>query len=177
MRDSHFSIAKSLEILERTPVVLEHLLANLSPSWTTQNEGSETWNAYDVIGHLIHGEKTDWLVRTKLILSDNSNKLFNPFDRFAQFENSKGKTLQELLLEFKAIRNANIAQLRSLNISESDLGKKGVHPVFGEVTLHQLIATWVVHDLDHLSQISRVMAKHYKEDVGPWIEFLKIIRQ
>lgn len=177
MRDSHFSIAKSLEILERTPVVLEHLLANLSPSWTIQNEGGETWNAYYVIGHLIHGEKTDWLVRAELILSDNSNKLFRPFDRFAQFENSNGKTLQELLIEFKAIRNANIAQMRSMNLGESDLVKKGVHPVFGEVTLRQLIATWVVHDLDHLSQISRVMAKHYKEDVGPWIEFLKILRQ
>lgn len=177
MSEPNFSITKSIEVLERTPVVLQHLLSNLSPSWTTQNEGHETWNAYDVIGHLIHGEKTDWLVRAELILSNHSEKIFKPFDRFAQFENSKGKTIQELLLEFKQVRNENITKLRALNLSESDLVKKGVHPTFGEVTLQQLIATWVVHDLDHLSQISRVMAKHYEEEVGPWIEFLKILRQ
>ena len=168
---------QSIEILERTPVVLNNLLEGLSVEWTSNNEGGETWSAYDVIGHLIHGEKTDWLTRVELILSENAEKKFQPFDRFAQFENSKGKTLKQLLHEFTEVRSANIKRLKSLNITEQDLEKTGVHPAFGEVTLSQLLSTWTVHDLDHISQIARVMAKQYKNEVGPWIEFLKILKQ
>ncbi len=168
---------QSIEILERTPVVLQNLLEGLSTEWTLSNEGGESWSAYDVIGHLIHGDKTDWLARAELMLSEDVEKKFQPFDRFAQFENSKGKTLKQLLDEFKEIRNANIIRLGAMNISEQDLGKKGVHPTFGEVTLSQLLSTWVVHDLDHISQIARVMAKQYKKEVGPWVEFLKILKQ
>ena len=168
---------QSVEILERTPVVLKNLLEGLSVEWTSNNEGGETWSAYDVIGHLIHGEKTDWLTRVELILSENAEKKFQPFDRFAQFENSKGKTLKQLLHEFTEVRSANIKRLKSLNITERDLEKTGVHPTFGEVTLSQLLSTWTVHDLDHISQIARVMAKQYKNEVGPWIEFLKILKQ
>lgn len=171
----NLSLGKSIEILERTPVVLSQLLNGLSPDWTSLNEGGETWSAYDVIGHLIHGDQTDWMHRIEIILSDKHDKRFVPFDRFAQFENSKGKSLNQLLEEFKIIRKSNLEKLKGLSITESDLIKKGIHPTFGEVTLSQLIATWVVHDLDHLSQISRVMAKQYKEEVGPWIEFLKIL--
>ncbi len=171
-----FSLSKSIEILERTPETLFQLLQNLHPDWTSTNEGVDTWSAYDVIGHLIHGDKSDWVVRAEIILSNRNEKHFEAFDRFAQFEDSKGKTLLLLLTEFKAIRKANIERLRNMNITNVDLKKTGIHPSFGSVTLAQLLATWVVHDLDHISQISRVMAKQYKEEVGPWIAYLKILR-
>jgi hypothetical protein len=172
-----FSIQQSIEILERTPGALQNLLSGISDEWTSKNEGNDTWSAYDVMGHLIHGEKTDWMQRAELILSANVEKTFEPFDRFAQFEDSKGKKIEQLLDEFKEIRDANITRLRNLNITEQDFEKTGVHPTFGEVTLSQLLSTWVVHDLDHISQISRVMAKQYKDEVGPWIAFLKILKQ
>jgi hypothetical protein len=172
----NFSLDRSIEILERTPTVLSLMLDGISTDWTTNNEGAETWSAYDVIGHLIHGEKTDWMPRAELILSDNTNKNFITFNRFAQFEESKGKTLKQLLNEFKLLRERNIAKLLSLKITDEDLQKKGIHPAFEEVSLLQLLATWVVHDLDHIVQISRVMAKQYKETVGPWVEYLKVLR-
>ncbi len=172
-----FSLIKSIEILERTPETLIQLLQNLHIDWTSNNEGVDTWSAYDVIGHLIHGDKTDWVIRAEIILSNRNEKHFQTFDRFAQFEDSKGKTLPQLLTEFKTIRKANIERLRNLNITDEDLKKTGIHPSFGTVTLAQLIATWVVHDLDHISQIARVMAKQYKDEVGPWIAYLKILRQ
>jgi len=128
-----------------------------------------------VIGHLIHGEKTDWTERTKMILEFGLSKPFVPWDRFAQFENSKGKTIQQLLNEFKILRQENLAWVKSLNLSETDLDKKGIHPALGEVTLRNLLATWVVHDLTHIAQITRVMAKQYKEEIGPWTEFFRIL--
>ena len=172
-----FSLPNSLEILQRTPETLYRLLYNLPEAWTSVNEGGQTWSAYDVVGHLIHGDQTDWMTRAELIVSNQADKNFAPFDRFAQFENSKGKSLNQLLDEFKAVRAANMEKLQRLAISVDDLNKTGIHPTFGLVTLSQLLATWVVHDLDHLSQISRVLAKQYKEEVGPWIEFLKIVKQ
>ena len=171
----NFSITKSIEILEQTPDTLFSMVGHVSKDWTSNNEGGETWCVFDVIGHLIHGDKVDWLVRTELILSKKEDKTFVPFDRFAQFENSMGKDLAQLLAEFKAVRLENIGKLRKLNISVDDFNKTGIHPAFGEVTLSQLLATWVVHDLDHISQIARVMAKQYKDAVGPWIEYLKIL--
>ena len=173
----NFSLDKSIELLERTPTVIAYLTEDLSSEWTDNNEGGDTWSVFDVIGHLIHGDRTDWITRTEIILSDKDNKAFDPFDRFAQFETSEGKTLPQLLEEFKIIRISNIARLRKLQIKEQDLTKTGIHPTFGLVTLSQLLSTWVVHDLDHISQISRIMAKQYKEQTGPWIEFLKILRQ
>ena len=170
-----FSIEKSIEILERTPDVLEAMLENMSAEWTENNEGGETWSVFDVLGHLVHGEKTDWLPRMEIILSDAPDKTFKPFDRFAQFEESKGKTLAQLLDECKELRKKNIGVLSAKNLSGKNLEEKGVHPAFGEVTLAQLLATWTVHDLDHIAQISRVMAKQYKEEVGPWIEYLRIL--
>jgi hypothetical protein len=172
-----FSLDNSIEILERTPDTLISLLDNISQDWTSNNEGGQTWTVFDVVGHLIHGEKTDWITRTELILSNNVEKYFTPFDRFDQLESSKGKSLKQLLHEFKKIRTSNIEKLRKLNIGIQDLTKTGVHPTFGEVRLSQLLSTWVAHDLDHISQIARIMAKQYKEEVGPWIEFLKILRQ
>ena len=170
-----FSLSKSLEILERTPDVLIDLLQNISPEWTLNNEGEETWSPYDILGHLIHGEKTDWIPRMEIILSTKLDKSFDSFDRFAQFENSKGKGLSELLDEFRTLRKNNIDHLLSKRLTEEDCEKKGVHPDFGEITLAQLLSTWTVHDLNHIAQISRVMAKQYQQAVGPWIEYLKIL--
>lgn len=172
----NFSVSKSIEILERTPNVLTGMLQNLSPDWTTNNEGGETWNAYDIIGHLIHGEKTDWIPRMEIILSNKQDKTFVPFDRFAQFENSKGKSLAQLLDEFKTLRQQNMELLHSKKLTDKDLEATGIHPAFGEVTLSQLLSAWTVHDLNHIAQISRVMAKHYKTDVGPWVEYLGILQ-
>jgi hypothetical protein len=173
----NFTLEQSIEILERTPLSLSNLLTGLSSEWTSTKEGNDTWSVYDIIGHLIHGEKTDWIPRAEIILSDKTEKTFEPFDRFAQFENSKGKSLTELLEEFTALRKKNIVLLRSMPIHETTLTKKGIHPAFGEVTLSQLLATWVVHDLNHIAQIARVMAKQYKEDVGPWIKYLRILQE
>lgn len=170
-----FELNKSIEILERTPRVLSALLDGLNDEWITNNEGPETWTPYDVIGHLIHGEKTDWLVRANIILSDKPNKTFAPFDRFAQFEESKGKSITQLLKEFQEFRNRNLAELRSKNLLPEDLARTGIHPSFGNVTLEHLLATWVAHDLGHIAQIARVMAKQYKDEVGPWREFLPVL--
>lgn len=175
MRSNNFSLSRSVEILERTPDVLTALLKNISSDWTAVNEGGETWSAYDIVGHLIHGEKTDWIPRAKIILSGKTERTFEPFDRFAQFEESNGKSMTMLLNEFKELRQQNIVYLKSVEVTEKELNLTGTHPVFGEVTLTQLLSTWVVHDLNHLAQISRVMAKQYKEDVGPWVAYLKIL--
>ena len=172
----NFSLSKSIEILERTPDVLIVLLKNISPDWTSNNEGGESWSAYDIVGHLIHGEKTDWIPRMEIILSDIQNKRFELFDRFAQFEDSKGKSLTQLLDEFKSLRQKNIEFLRSSTLTDNDFEKTGIHPAFGEITLSQLLSTWTVHDLNHIAQITRVMAKLYMKDVGPWVEYLKILR-
>lgn len=170
-----FNLSKSLEILQRTPDTLFALLQGISPDWTHNNEGGDTWSVYDIVGHLIHGEKTDWIQRIEIILSDNKDKSFTPFDRFAQFAESKDKTFAALLAEFKGLREKNIKHLQSLHLTKNDFTRKGIHPALGEVTLAQLIATWTVHDLNHLSQINRVMAKQYKTETGPWIEYLSIL--
>jgi len=171
----NFNLDKSYEILERTPSVLRTLLSNLSDDWIMNNEGPETFSPYDVIGHLIQGEKTDWRDRTIMILEHSTEKSFVPFDRFAQFEESKGKSLTTLLDEFEKIRESNLAWLKSLNLSEEDFDKIGSHPSLGPVTLRQLLSTWVIHDLTHIAQITRVMAKQYKSEIGPWIEFFRIM--
>lgn len=170
-----YSLKKSYEILERTPAVLKALLTGLSEDWIMNNEGPETFSPYDVAGHLVHGEKTDWVVRIKRILEFGNSRTFDLFDRFAQYKDSEGKTLQQLLDEFEQLRGENIRWLKSLNLSATDLDKTGMHPVLGEVTMRHLLATWVVHDLTHIAQISRVMAKQYKEEMGPWTEFFRIL--
>jgi len=170
-----YSLERSYEILDRTPAVLKALLSGLSDDWIMPNEGPETFSPYDVVGHLIHGEKTDWILRIKMILEYGSKKPFEKYDRFAQFEESKGKSLQQLLDEFAALRKENMGWFRSLNLTENDLERKGMHPVLGEVTLRNLLATWVAHDLTHMAQITRVMAKQYKTEMGPWPEFFRIL--
>lgn len=170
-----YNIQQALEILERTPDVLNVLLNGLSDGWIMNNEGPETFSPYDVIGHLIYGEKTDWPLRIKRILEYGNTKPFDTFDRFAMYEESKGKTMQQLLVEFESLRKMNIEWFRSLQLTETDLNRKGMHQILGEVTLGNLLATWVVHDLTHIAQITRVMAKQYKEEIGPWTEFFRII--
>jgi hypothetical protein len=170
-----YSVEKSCEILERTPAVLKTLLANISSEWVMSNEGPETFSPYDVLGHLIHGEKTDWVTRAKIILEYGISKPFTPWNRFAQYEESKGKTLNQLLDEFETVRKENMQWFKSLNLGEADLDKTGMHPKLGVITLRNLLSTWVVHDLTHIAQVTRVMAKQYKEEMGPWPEFFRIL--
>ena len=170
-----YSVEKSIEILETTPAVLKALLSGIHEEWVMNNEGPETFSPYDVIGHLIYGEKTDWVPRAKIILEFGLSKPFMPWNRFAQYEESEGKTLQQLLDEFEIVRRENMIWFKSLSLTEADLDKKGMHPQLQEVTLRNLLATWVVHDLTHIAQITRVMAKQYKEDMGPWPEFFRIL--
>jgi len=172
-----YSIDRTLEILECTPQILKSYLENLSDDWIFCNEGGESWSAFDIVGHLIHGEKTDWIPRLKIILSDSENKTFEPYDRFAQFEESKGKTLSQLLSEFLKLRAQNLNYLKSLNITEDELNKKAIHPELEEVSLKNLLATWVTHDLGHIAQISRVMAKQYKKEVGPWVKYISVLNK
>lgn len=170
-----FKLHEAIEILSRTPSVLEILLTGLPEDWIISNEGEESWSPFDIVGHYIHGEKTDWIPRMEIILGDATNKTFTPFDRFAQFENSIGKNLNQLLSEFKELRKENLLRLSSADLSEADLDKEGIHPHFGKVTLRQLLSTWVVHDLAHINQISRVLAKQYKDEIGPWTEYFSVI--
>ncbi len=171
-----FKLNEAMEVLERTPIVIEQLLGGLSGDWIMHNEGPETWSPYDVIGHLIHGEKTDWIPRLDIILS-GGNKTFAPYDRFAQFNESKGKSLQQLLTEFKEVRKQNMTTLKSKKLTDADFSKTGIHPAFGPVTLKELLATWVAHDLSHINQITRVMAKQYKTEVGPWKAYLSVMNK
>ncbi|MEM8484617.1 MAG: DinB family protein [Bacteroidota bacterium] len=171
-----FDLDKTIEILARTPAVLEQWLAGLSDSWLLVNEGPDTWSPFDVVGHLIHGEKTDWIPRAKHILAGNPTP-FPAFDRFAQFEESKGKTIDDLLASFKALRHTNIRHLVAMHLAPADLQRTGIHPDFGEVTLQQLLATWVAHDLSHIRQIARVMAKQYSNEIGPWRAYLPVIEE
>lgn len=172
----NFNLEKSIEILERTPDTLSSLLNGLSEFWTTPNEGPDTWSSFDVMGHYVHAEKTNWIQRIEIILNGNGQGSFQAFDRIAQFENCKGKSVVQLLEEFKLLRSKNIAILKEMQITETELNKMGIHPEFGHVSLKQLISTWLVHDLDHFYQITRVIAKQYTEDVGPWVQYLRILR-
>ena len=170
-----FDLNKTFEVLERTPNVLNDLLSGLSDDWIINNEGEETWSPYDIMGHLVHGEHTDWMGRLNIILNDG-DKHFIPFDRIAMFKESEGKNLQQLLSEFAELRKANLEKLKRLALTNDDLNKKGMHPAFGEVTLLQLLSTWTVHDLTHITQITRVMAKQYKEAIGPWLAYFRVLQ-
>lgn len=172
-----FDIARSIEILERTPKVLEALLGGISASWLRNNEGENTWSPYEVVGHLIHGECTDWIPRTRIILSEASDKTFEPFDRFAQQAADDERSVDALIAEFAQLRQDNLEELRGFALDEAALGRKGIHPELGAVDLRQLLSTWVVHDLGHLAQISRVMAKQYEGEVGPWSQYLGILKR
>lgn len=171
-----FKLENAIELLERTPAVLKELLSGLSEDWIHQNEGGDSWSPYVVVGHLVHGERTDWIPRTFIIMNDSDQKTFHPYDRFAQFEESKGKTLDELLEEFESLRKANLEQLKGFGLMESDLNREGIHPSLGPVSLSNLLSAWVVHDQGHIAQISRVLAKQYKDEVGPWTKYMTILK-
>jgi hypothetical protein len=168
-------IPEATAILARTPPTLDALLRGLPEVWIVAHEGGETWSPRDVVGHLIHGERTDWIPRARLILEHADSIPFEPFDRFAQFRDSAGKTVPQLLDEFADLREANLRELAAMQLDEAALDRPGRHPELGSVTLRQLLATWVAHDLDHVAQIARVIASQYADEVGPWRAYLRII--
>lgn len=170
-----FQLTHALEILERTPATFRALLGGLSDTWTTPNEGPETFSAIDNLAHLLHGERADWITRAQIILQQGENRRFEPFDRFAHYEESAGKTVADLLQELDALRSTNLDTLRSWQLSDRELSLEGEHPAFGAVTLRQLLSAWAVHDLGHVAQTSRVLAKQYREAVGPWREYLPVL--
>ena len=175
MNKNRLNLDDIVALLARTPASLTALLGGLPDTWVTATEGDDTWSPYDVIGHLIHGERTDWIPRARHIL-EGETRPFDPFDRTAQFTQSQGARLSELLATFAELRLENLAALVGMNLTSADLSRRGQHPELGEVTLGQLLATWVVHDLDHVGQIARTMAKAYVDAVGPWREYLSILQ-
>jgi hypothetical protein len=170
-----FDLPETLDLLERTPPVLDRLLRGTSRAWHAINEGGDTWSAIDVLGHLVHGEETDWVPRARIILEHGDARPFEPFDRLAQLTRFAGWSLERLLDRFAEVRQANVKTVRSWSLTEAQLALPGRHPALGPVTLRELLATWAVHDLNHLAQIERVLAKRYAEEVGPWREYLSIL--
>lgn len=170
-----FQLDQAKEILGRTPPTLSTLLGQLPDDWLLSDEGPDSWSPFDIMGHLIHGEETDWIPRARIILEFGEQRAFEPFDRFAMFEKSRGKSIEDLLDTFTHLRAESLKQLEGMNITPLMLDKRGRHPELGIVTLGQLLSTWVVHDLSHIAQIVRVMAKQYREAVGVWQAYLPIL--
>lgn len=173
----NFNLAAGCAVLERTPRTLRAMLEGLTPAWTEADEGPDTWSPYVIVGHLIHGERTDWIPRASMILAQGPDRRFTPYDRFAQLHESRGKSLTDLLEEFERLRADNLVTLRTWPLNERHLTLQGEHPDFGAVTLGELLATWVAHDLGHIAQIARVMAKQYREAVGPWRAYLPVMER
>lgn len=172
-----FQLDQAISILKRTPITLDTLLRDLPDEWLMANEGADSWSPFDVVGHLIHGEETDWIPRARIILSHGEARAFEPFDRFAMLEKSRGKSPGELLDLFKRLRQRNLEELEGMKLTPELLEKRGRHPELGTVTLGQLLATWVVHDLSHIGQIVRVIARQYEEAVGPWRAYLSLLNR
>jgi hypothetical protein len=170
-----FDLTSGIAVLDRTPAALRALLSGLPSEWTDATEGPETWSPYDVLGHLIHGERTDWIPRARIILAQGPDRRFEPYDRFAQFRESQGKSLDQLLDELASLRAENLATLVAWGLGHDQLALEGEHPAFGRVSLRQLLATWVAHDLGHIVQTARVMAKQYRDAVGPWRAYLTVM--
>jgi hypothetical protein len=170
------NLHQTIALLARTPAALNALLRDLPETWTSQNEGENTWSAFDVVAHLIYGERTDWMPRVRMVLQFGEARTFEPFDRAGHAQESQGKSVAQLLDEFARARTESLEQLRALNLRPEDLQRRGRHPAFGPVTLSALLATWAAHDLTHLHQISRVMAHQYREAVGPWSAYLGVLQ-
>jgi hypothetical protein len=170
-----FDLEQAIPILERTPGVLTTLLDDVPDDWTRVTEGPDTWSPREVVAHLIHGERTDWIPRARIIIKQGNYRRFDPFDRFAEL--TSDRSLRDLLKEFDQLRSGNVATLRGWNLKEKDLDLMGVHPEFGDVTMRQLLATWVVHDLSHIAQITRTMARSYTEAVGPWTKYFRVLQR
>jgi DinB superfamily len=173
---TEFNLAEAVAVLTRTPTTLNALLRGLPNTWVRCNEGKDTWSAFDIVGHLIVGERTDWMQRLRIILENGEARPFDPFDRFAQEEESQGRSLEQLLDDFARLRKENLAALHGLNLQPEDLTRRGKHPALGVVTLSELLATWAVHDLTHLHQLTRVMAHQYQDAVGPWKAYLGVLQ-
>jgi hypothetical protein len=173
---TEFSLAESIPVLSRTPATLNALLRGLPNIWVRCNEGTDTWSAFDIMGHLIFGERTDWMPRVRIILESGEGRPFDPFDRFAQSKENQNKSMEQLLDDFARLRTENLAELQRLNLQHEGLTRHGRHPELGVVTLSELLATWVVHDLTHLHQLSRVMAHQYRDAVGPWSAYLGVLQ-
>jgi hypothetical protein len=173
---TNFSLPDTIALLSRTPATLEALLRDQPNIWAHSDEGKATWNAFEIVGHLVVGERTDWMPRARIILENGEARAFDPFDRFAQARESKDKSLEQLLDEFSRLRKENLSALQALNLQPQDLSHRGTHPALGTVTLSQLLATWAVHDLTHLHQLSRVMAHQYRDAVGPWSAYLGVLQ-
>ncbi len=173
---AELKVDDAVAILSRTPQILDAWLRGMPGIWVERNEGKDTWNAFDIVGHLISGERTDWVPRLRIILEHGEARTFDTFDRFAQEKESKGKTLDQCLDEFAQLRHGNLATLKELKLQSSDLERRGKHPALGAVTLSQLVATWAVHDLTHIHQLSRVMAWQYRDEVGPWSAYLGVLQ-
>ncbi len=171
-----YELSQAVEVLERTPRVLREMLSGLNGAWTHSNYGEDTFSPFDVLGHLIHGEKADWIARTRIILEHGPARPFDRYDRYAQFEASRGKTVDDLLDEFERLRAANLKALADLRLTPPQLALKGTHPSLGAVTLGNLLATWVAHDMNHVAQIAKCMATQYAEAVGPWREYLGVLK-
>jgi hypothetical protein len=171
-----FALKHATEILKQTPFTLQRMLEGLSDDWTQSSGDRESWGVYDVIGHLIHGEETDWIPRAEIIFAQSENRTFVPFDRTAQFAGVNDRSLEDLLTEFSYLRNTNLERLARMELTDDHLQLKGIHPELGEVPLSQLLATWVVHDLNHIAQISKILAKKYDVEVGPWKEYLSVLK-
>lgn len=172
-----YDLDHGLSLLERTPRVLDAWLGGLPEAWTHPNEGPDTWSAFNVVGHLIDGEEQDWMPRLRIILAQGPSRRFEPFDRFRHLDRTRGRSLEELLERFAKLRALNLTELRGLGLTADDLELRGEHPEFGSVSLSQLLATWVAHDLTHVAQIARVMARQYQDAVGPWQAYLSVLRR
>jgi hypothetical protein len=173
---TEFSLSATIAILTRTPATLNALLRGLPDIWIRNNEGKDTWSPFDILGHLIHAERVDWMPRARIILQDGEARPFDPLDRLAQVKESQGKSIEQLLGDFTTVRSENLSALQALNLQPEDLTRRGTHPALGAVTLSQLLSTWAVHDLTHLHQLSRVMAHQYRDAVGPWSAFLGVLQ-
>ncbi|MFN0138354.1 MAG: DinB family protein [Phycisphaerae bacterium] len=171
-----FDMRDAVAVLERTPGVLRAMLDGLGDAWLRSNYGNDTFSPFDVVGHLIQGEKTDWIVRTRIILEHGPSRTFDKYDRYAQFEASRGKSIGQLLDEFETLRRHNLQTLAALAITPEKLALRGMHAALGEVTLEQLLSTWVAHDLNHMAQIAKCMATQYADAVGPWREYLGVLK-
>lgn len=171
-----FNLSETIAVLTRTPATLNSLLRGLPEGWTHSNEGAKTWSAFDILGHLNHCERADWMPRVQVILAESSDHVFEPLDRFAQEKTSQGKSIEQLLDELVMLRRENLAALEAMHLQPKDFARQGTHPQLGTVTLAQLLASWPVHDMTHLHQLSRIMAYQYREAVGPWSAFMGVMR-
>lgn len=175
-KQNQFNLSEATALLTRTPTVLDALLRGLPDIWVRRSEGEGTWNAFDIVGHLAFTERTDWMTRLRLVLESGEGRPFDPLDRFAQSKANQDKSLEQLLDNFAHLREENLASLGAVNLQPEDLARRGMHPVFGSVTLSELLATWAVHDLTHLHQLSRVIAHQYRDAVGPWSDYLGVLQ-